>query len=264
MIDKKPGPGGTTSAPCFRHSATLRIWGDVSDLDAISRRLGVVPTQVHRKGERQGRRPAFVHDQWSYTAPVPDERPLEEHLLALWQLIQGHVAYVKVLKRTLNINVVCSYHDNNQTPGFQVGHECLEMFVKLGIPFQVSVNLSPDEGGDPDGQSLDCIASRSERQWSSGGEIARQREALFAAVCERPWDDSVRLIYADWLEEHGHPERAGFIRFQIETHEQERDAQDWEKDREFETFVRLWEKELPAFPAWSGDRGGASEGSSAP
>jgi uncharacterized protein (TIGR02996 family) len=37
------------------------------------------------------------------------------------------------------------------------------------------------------------------------------------AICENPADDVPRLIYADWLEEHGHqPERAEFIRVQIE------------------------------------------------
>lgn len=35
------------------------------------------------------------------------------------------------------------------------------------------------------------------------------------AICETPDDDSPRLIYADWLEENGQPERAEFIRLQI-------------------------------------------------
>lgn len=35
-------------------------------------------------------------------------------------------------------------------------------------------------------------------------------------ICEHPEDDSIRLIYADWLEDHGDPERAEFIRVQVE------------------------------------------------
>jgi uncharacterized protein (TIGR02996 family) len=35
------------------------------------------------------------------------------------------------------------------------------------------------------------------------------------AIAESPEDDAPRLIYADWLEEHGDPERADFIRVQI-------------------------------------------------
>jgi uncharacterized protein (TIGR02996 family) len=41
-------------------------------------------------------------------------------------------------------------------------------------------------------------------------------EALFRAVCENPAEDTPRLVYADWLEENGRPERAEFIRLQCE------------------------------------------------
>jgi uncharacterized protein (TIGR02996 family) len=38
--------------------------------------------------------------------------------------------------------------------------------------------------------------------------------ALLAAVRAAPADDAPRLVYADWLDEHGQPERAEFIRVQ--------------------------------------------------
>ena len=37
---------------------------------------------------------------------------------------------------------------------------------------------------------------------------------FLAAIREAPEDDAPRLIYADWLDEHGEPERAEFIRVQ--------------------------------------------------
>lgn len=40
--------------------------------------------------------------------------------------------------------------------------------------------------------------------------------ALLAAIRAAPEDDAPRLVYADWLEEHGQPERAEFIRVQCE------------------------------------------------
>src|SRR5262249_30128914 len=36
------------------------------------------------------------------------------------------------------------------------------------------------------------------------------------AIAENPGDDTVRLVYSDWLEENGQPERAAFIRLQCE------------------------------------------------
>lgn len=42
------------------------------------------------------------------------------------------------------------------------------------------------------------------------------RAALLAAIRQFPEEDAPRLIYADWLDEHGESERAEFIRVQIE------------------------------------------------
>jgi uncharacterized protein (TIGR02996 family) len=41
-------------------------------------------------------------------------------------------------------------------------------------------------------------------------------ESLIRSVLANPVDDAPRLVYADWLEEHGRPEDAEFIRVQIE------------------------------------------------
>jgi uncharacterized protein (TIGR02996 family) len=41
-------------------------------------------------------------------------------------------------------------------------------------------------------------------------------DAFVESIVEAPDDDAPRLIYADWLEEHGDPDRAALIRVQIE------------------------------------------------
>ena len=41
-------------------------------------------------------------------------------------------------------------------------------------------------------------------------------DALFQTILAEPDDDAPRLVYADWLEEHGDPARAEFIRLQCE------------------------------------------------
>jgi uncharacterized protein (TIGR02996 family) len=40
-------------------------------------------------------------------------------------------------------------------------------------------------------------------------------EAFVQAICENPDDDTPRLVYADWLDEHGDSDRAEFIRVQV-------------------------------------------------
>jgi uncharacterized protein (TIGR02996 family) len=39
--------------------------------------------------------------------------------------------------------------------------------------------------------------------------------SFLEAICTDPEDDGPRLVYADWLDEHGQPDRADFIRVQI-------------------------------------------------
>ena len=41
-------------------------------------------------------------------------------------------------------------------------------------------------------------------------------EAFLADSIEHPDDDTPRMVYADWLDDHGQPERAEFIRVQVE------------------------------------------------
>src|SRR5438046_2537388 len=49
----------------------------------------------------------------------------------------------------------------------------------------------------------------------SGG-MPMTADPLLQAVLAEPQDDALRLVYADWLEEHGDPDRAELIRLQCE------------------------------------------------
>jgi uncharacterized protein (TIGR02996 family) len=55
------------------------------------------------------------------------------------------------------------------------------------------------------------------------------RQAFLDAIIAELDNDTVRLVYADWLEEHGEPERAEFIRVQCELAEMLNDEEDWSK-----------------------------------
>jgi uncharacterized protein (TIGR02996 family) len=43
--------------------------------------------------------------------------------------------------------------------------------------------------------------------------------SLLRACKDEPFDDARRLVLADWLEEHGQPDRAEFVRLQLATHD---------------------------------------------
>ena len=42
-------------------------------------------------------------------------------------------------------------------------------------------------------------------------------DAFLRAIAQAPYDDAPRLAYADWLDEHGHPDRAEYLRLTCRT-----------------------------------------------
>jgi uncharacterized protein (TIGR02996 family) len=76
-------------------------------------------------------------------------------------------------------------------------------------------------------------------------------EPFLRAICENPEDDTVRLVYADWLDENGDPDRAEFIRVQVERARLREAGSDSEalkaRDQELRPFSAGWLAELPQF-----------------
>jgi uncharacterized protein (TIGR02996 family) len=80
--------------------------------------------------------------------------------------------------------------------------------------------------------------------------IRSQEQAFLADICEHPEDDAPRLIFADWLDEHGDEESAAFIRKGVQ-------SRSWIPDREVPAKVRQrWLEPLAGIEAeWTFHRG---------
>jgi len=124
----------------FNYSATLRIFGNIPDLDEITRRLGIAPTNAHRRGDPRGPNlPPYRQDMWSYTAQVTNTEPLHVHIDTLWNTFREHRHYLVQLKHDLKVDVFLGYRSNCDTAGIEVPHQSLEMFRELEIPFGLSI-----------------------------------------------------------------------------------------------------------------------------
>ena len=80
-----------------------------------------------------------------------------------------------------------------------------------------------------------------------------EREQLLAAVCANPDDDTPRLVFADWLEENGEPDRAAFIRAQIRFAQMPTDDPGWYAAEAavrtpWKSHTGRWQAELPELP----------------
>jgi uncharacterized protein (TIGR02996 family) len=85
-------------------------------------------------------------------------------------------------------------------------------------------------------------------------------EPFLRAICDNPADDTVRLAFADWLDENGDPRRAEFIRCQVEAARTGGGKGDAHRRAQKlkHSHKKKWLRELPALPgvAWGEFRRG--------
>lgn len=92
-------------------------------------------------------------------------------------------------------------------------------------------------------------------------------DALFQAICEQPWETSLRLQYADWLQQNGQAQWAAFVRYQCQDPDNHLSpfAANYMFDLfdevgKFDPYESDWLKKLPKLPgvSWwgSGFKGG--------
>jgi hypothetical protein len=127
----------------FAYSASVRIFGVIPDLDELTRRLGVLPTSSHRKGDR--RTPSsqpYQHDMWLYKVSIKEDAPLHVHIDELWNVFRLRRDCLLDLKKNLTVDVFLGYRTNCQTAGVEVPHQSLEIFRELQIPFGLSIILT--------------------------------------------------------------------------------------------------------------------------
>jgi Domain of unknown function (DUF4279) len=123
----------------FAYSATLRVFGAIPDLDAISTALGLQPTHLHRKGDRRSVGVPYDTDMWSYAAPVEKSEPLHKHIDALWAKLKPHKHYLLELKKHATVDVFLGYSSDCETAGVEIPYTSLELFIELEIPFGLSI-----------------------------------------------------------------------------------------------------------------------------
>ena len=130
----------------FCYTASLRIFGDIEDLDEITRIVGVNPSKTHRRGDRRTERSQpYKHDMWCYAPNVHEEESLSKHLSALWGAIGENAEEIKALKDKLTVDIFCGYRSDCDHAGFEVDHRSLTIFRELEVPFSVSVIVLPEE-----------------------------------------------------------------------------------------------------------------------
>jgi hypothetical protein len=143
-----PSEQNSKAAPSH-FGASLFLKGDWLNFDEISRTLELTPHMISEKGKRYGHAQTLCdYDAWSYLSPVAKERPLDEHIMALWNAVRPHIGYLRDPKQKFEISV--SAHVNSSSfwfgkeyhASFEVDHRCMALFTELGIPCRVFVTIT--------------------------------------------------------------------------------------------------------------------------
>jgi hypothetical protein len=128
-----------------RFNASLFIKGDGLDFDEISRKLGLTPTFIFRKGEAYERDQTFDFDGWCYFRKVIDARSLED--MDFWDAIRPHAGYLRDLKQRFDVSITIEIKTDTIGIGFskrhcskfEISHRCMELFTEIGIPSKLYV-----------------------------------------------------------------------------------------------------------------------------
>jgi hypothetical protein len=121
------------------YRATFVIQGENLDLEAISNALMLSPTHTHRKGDLSRLKKPYPHDMWALTAPTPDSESLESHLRWLSSQLEPKRKFIIALKDKADMHIYCGYTTDKGQSEFSISPEALAIFVKLGIPMDVSI-----------------------------------------------------------------------------------------------------------------------------
>jgi hypothetical protein len=98
--------------------ATLRVFTPESSLDFVSAALGVLPAQVHLKGEPRSKRnpqsTVYEESVWLYDSELPDCSELHEHIDALLTLLERNADRVaNIRQRITSMDIFCMYSSDH-------------------------------------------------------------------------------------------------------------------------------------------------------
>ncbi|HEY5648372.1 MAG TPA: DUF4279 domain-containing protein [Nitrospiria bacterium] len=125
-----------------KFSATVRIMGRIQDMSMIGMRLGLEPTQVHRRGEAvEGTEECYGLDSWEITAAVTPDRPVEDHIAWLRTRLLPRGYVLKDIKTALDVDLLLEYRSNNRLGGFSMSPKAFAWLVEMSIDIQVAVTI---------------------------------------------------------------------------------------------------------------------------
>lgn len=118
---------------------SLRIIGEFN-IEDISQELGLMPSYVNRKGEKDRFGEVFNSNIWVITAPLNKSESPEKHLEWLVEQFEGRYNVLRKMQTSSKIDIFCGLTSIDQS-GFSFSSKTLSIFQNLQINLEVSLIL---------------------------------------------------------------------------------------------------------------------------
>lgn len=79
------------------YEASLRVSGDILDIQALTNLTGIKPDQTHTKGQRKSDRLVWSDSLWGFSSTLPITAGLEAHIGEIISRIEPFIAEIRSL-----------------------------------------------------------------------------------------------------------------------------------------------------------------------
>lgn len=124
-----------------RSWASLTIYGQGLDIEALSAGLAADPSGIHCIGDTMHSGQPFPHDMWSLDSPLDRSEPLDAHLEWLQVALSPHYEFLRSVGKTARVVVQCWVQAFADSFDFRITPERMTMFTEIGIPWGISAIL---------------------------------------------------------------------------------------------------------------------------
>ena len=132
-----------------KSTASLRVFGDDLDPDAISRALGHEPTQSYRRGDliSPGRRPEERKcGMWLLAVPDAEPEAFEEQIEALLSKLTDDLKVWRNLTEHWQVDLYCGFFMDTSNQGFTLSTRTMSLVTARGIEIGFAAySPSPEE-----------------------------------------------------------------------------------------------------------------------
>jgi len=125
-------------SPSATH-ASIRIFGEGLDFEAVSRGIGFPPSGSHRKGDRDLIGRAFDKDMWRLDSPLSPTEPLDAHLKVLRTMLSPRNDFLRSIKEFYEVSSYVGLTITGNAGQFSVSAESLRLWVELAISMELGI-----------------------------------------------------------------------------------------------------------------------------